>query len=180
MCHIYRLSIECSIFPHKWKIATIVPLYKGGGNDNVSNYRPVSLLPVPGKIIEKMVHDHMMEFFENNNILSEYQFGFRKNHSTIDSIATLVDNILHSVNDGKVTLAAFIDFKKAFDTVNHNILLKKLLYMGIRGPILYWIKNYLAKRVQRTICNGKLSELQNIICGVPQGSILGPYSFWFM
>ena len=177
LCHIFNLSIEFSTFPLKWKIATIVPLYKGGGNDDVSNFRPVSLLPVPGKILEKLVHSHMMEFFEINNILSEYQFGFRKNHSTIDSIATLVENILHSVNEGEVTLAAFIDLKKAFDTVNHNILLEKLYYMGIRGPILIWIKSYLANRMQRTICNGKLSGLNDIKCGVPQGSIIGPLFF---
>ena len=84
---------------------------------------------------------------------------------------------MHSVNDGKVTLAAFIDFKKAFDTVNHKILLEKLFYLGIRGPILIWIQDYLTNRVQRTICNGKLSKLNNIKCGVPQGSILGPLFF---
>ena len=177
LCHIFKLSIEFGLFPKKWKIATIVPLYKGGGNDEVSNYRPVSLLPIPGKILEKLIHNHMMEYFENNKILSEYQFGFRKNHSTIDSIATLTDNILKSVNEGKVTLAAFIDFKKAFDTVNHNILLEKLYYLGIKGSLLTWIKNYLTNRVQRTICNGKLSGLNDIICGVPQGSILGPLFF---
>ena len=177
ICHIFNRSIEFSIFPQRWKIATIVPLYKGGGNDEVSNYRPVSLLPVPGKILEKLIHDHLMEFFENNHILSDFQFGFRKNHSTLDSIATLVDNILHSVNDGNVILAAFIDFKKAFDTVNHNILLEKLFYLGIRGPLLAWIQDYLSRRVQRTICNGKLSDLKGIKCGVPQGSILGPLFF---
>ena len=177
VCHIFNLSIEFNTFPQRWKLATIVPLYKGGGNDAVSNYRPVSLLPIPGKILEKLIHDHIMKFFENNNILSEYQFGFRKNHSTTDSIATLVDNILHSVNDGKVTLAAFIDFKKAFDTVNHNILLEKLFYMGIRGPLLTWIKHYLSNRIQRTICNGKLSGTNDIVSGVPQGSILGPLFF---
>ena len=177
ICHIFKLSIEFGIFPHYWKIATIVPLYKGGGNDEVSNYRPVSLLPIPGKLLEKLIHDHLMDFFENNNILSNYQFGFRKNHSTIDSVATLVDNILHSINNGKVTLAAFIDFKKAFDTVNHNILLEKLYCLGIRGPLLIWIQNYISNRCQRTICNGNLSELKDIKCGVPQGSILGPLFF---
>ena len=177
LCHIFKLSIEFGVFPKKWKIATIVALYKGGGNDNVSNYRPVSLLPVPGKLLEKLVHDHMMEFFENNNILSEYQYGFRKKHSTVDSIATLVDSLLNSINNGDVALAAFIDFKKAFDTVNHNILLEKLLYLGIRGNILLWIKNYISERVQRTICNGVLSGLNDIKCGVPQGSILGPLFF---
>ena len=177
LCHIFELSLQYGVFPNEWKIATIVPLYKGGGNEEVSNYRPVSLLPVPGKILEKIIHDHIMKFFENNKILSEFQYGFRKNHSTIDSIANLVDNILYSVNRGEVTLAAFIDFKKAFDTVNHNILLEKLFYMGIRGPLLNWIKNYLSARVQRTICNGNLSNLQYITCGDPQGSILGPLFF---
>ena len=89
ICHIFDLSIKLGIFPDQWKIATVVPLFKGGMKENVSNYRPVSLLPVPGKILEKLIHNQIMSFFIENNSLCEHQSGFRPNHSTIDSIANL-------------------------------------------------------------------------------------------
>ena len=175
--HIFELSVKSGIFPDLWKIATVVPLFKGGQKENVSNYRPVSLLPIPGKILEKLIHIQIMTFFTKHNSLCEHQSGFRPNHSTLNSIVNLTNDIFESVNNNKVTLAAFIDLKKAFDTVNHNILIKKLENMGIRGINLLWIKNYLDNRQQRTVCNNTLSKLDKIKCGVPQGSILGPLFF---
>ena len=177
LSYIMRLSIKSNIFPDKWKIATVVPLFKGGKKEDVSNYRPVSLLPVPGKILEKIVHDHMMKFFDANNILCDKQNGFRPNHSTTNSIIDLTNDLFNTINRGNVAMAIFVDLKKAFDTVNHKILLEKLNYMGIRGNILAWIENYLHNRYQKTICNSTLSELGRIKCGVPQGSILGPLFF---
>ena len=175
--YIMETSINTCIFPEKWKIATVVPLFKGGKKEDVSNYRPVSLLPVPGKILEKLVHDHIMKFFEINNSLCEKQNGFRPNHSTTNSIVDLTNDLFNAINCGQITLAAFIDLKKAFDTVNHKILLEKLYYMGIRDEMLSWIEDYLRKRYQKTICNSTLSSLGEIKCGVPQGSILGPLFF---
>ena len=177
ICFIFEKSIGKAIFPDLWKIATVVPLHKGGTKEDVSNYRPVSLLPVPGKILEKLIHNQMMSFFNENNLLCEHQSGFRPNHSTINSVANLTNDIFDSINNGKVTLAAFIDLKKAFDTVNHIILLEKLERMGIRDINLKWIKNYLDNRFQKTICNSNLSKMDKIKCGVPQGSILGPLFF---
>ena len=177
LSYILERSIITCIFPDKWKIATVVPLFKGGVKENVSNYRPVSLLPVPGKILEKIFHDHLMKFFDDNNSLCEKQNGFRPHHSTTNSIVELTNDIYNEINCGNVTLAAFIDLKKAFDTVNHNILLEKLNYMGIKGDTLSWIKSYLNNRYQKTICNSTLSDLGKIKCGVPQGSILGPLFF---
>ena len=143
LCYIFEKSIESSIYPDKWKIATVVPLFIGGVKEDISNYRPVSLLPVPGKILEKIVHDQMMSFLKNNDSLCEKQNGFRPNHSTINSIVDLTDDIfiiINNINNGIVTLSAFIDLKKAFDTVNHNILLEKLSYMGIKRNTISWIK----------------------------------------
>ena len=177
ICYIFDISIAQGIFPDLWKVATVVPLFKGGTKEDISNYRPVSLLPVPGKILEKLIHNQMMTFFNKNSILCENQNGFRPNHSTLNSIANLTNDIYESINNGKVILAAFIDLKKAFDTVNHEILIKKLEHMGIRENSLKWIKSYLSNRFQRTICNNKLSKLDKIKCGVPQGSILGPLFF---
>ena len=177
LCYTFEKSIEKCIFPDKWKIATVVPLFKGGVKEEVSNYRPVSLLPIPGKILEKIVHNKMTQFFNKNNSLCDKQNGFRPKHSTINSIVDLTNDIFSDINNGMVTLSVFIDLKKAFDTVNHNILLEKLYYMGIKGDTIIWIKSYLYNRFQKTICNSNLSNIRNIKCGVPQGSILGPLFF---
>ena len=175
--HIFKESLNSGLFPDKWKIATVVPIFKNGNKSDVSNYRPISLLPIPGKIFEDIIHKHISYHLEDNSYLSSKQNGFRKGHSTLDGIVNFTSDIFESVNKGEYTLAAFIDLKKAFDTVNHNILLEKLNYAGIKNNLLKLIKNYLTNRSQRTICNGKLSEIQDITCGVPQGSILGPLFF---
>ena len=175
--HIFEKSIQNGIFPDEWKIATIIPIFKNGDKGNVSNYRPVSLLPIPGKILEKLFHYHLTNFLEQNKFLSEKQNGFRKNCSTLNSIVNLTNDVFESINNGEYTIAAFIDLKKAFDTVNHKILLKKLYYAGIRNNTWKWIENYLHNRVQKTFCNGIKSENGYVTFGVPQGSILGPLFF---
>ena len=118
-----------------------------------------------------------MSFFDENNILCDHQNGFRPNRSTMDSIVKLTNDLFGSINNKEVILAAFIDLKKAFDTVNHNILLEKLNNMGIRNQTVLWIKSYLGNRMQRTISNNVFSNLDVVQCGVPQGSILGPLFF---
>ena len=175
--HIFKESLNTGIFPYKWKIATVVPIFKNGNKSDVSNYRPISLLPVPGKIFEDILHKHISYLFENINYLSSKQNGFRKGHSTLDGIVNFTSDIFESINKGEYTLAAFIDLKKAFDTVNHNILLEKLNYAGIKNNLLNLMKSYLSNRSQRTICNGIISDVKDITCGVPQGSILGPLFF---
>ena len=175
--HIFKESFSTGIFPEKWKIATVVPIFKNGNKSDVSNYRPISLLPVPGKIFEHVLHDHISYFLERINYRSYKQNGFRKKHSTLDGIVNFTSDIFQSIDRGEYTLAAFIDLKKAFDTVNHNIHLEKLNYAGIKNKLLKLIKSYLTNRSQRTFCNGKLSKVQDITCGVPQGLILGPLFF---
>ena len=177
LCYIFNQSIKTCKFPDKWKVATIVPIFKGGNKEDVSNYRPVSLLPVTGKIFEKLIHYQIVNYLDNNEFLSNKQNGFRKGRSTLDSIVNFTSDIFENINDSKFTIATFIDLKKAFDTVNHKILLEKLLLAGINGNTLNLISNYLENRFQKTICNGKLSELNKVTCGVPQGSILGPLFF---
>ena len=129
LMYIFEQSYKLGVFPNEWKNATIVPLFKGGVKENVSNYRPVSLLPIPGKLLERVIHDHIMTFFEKNNLISNMQNGFRKNRSTLSSVIDFTSDIYKSINNKKITLAAFIDLKKAFDTVNHNILMEKLNYL---------------------------------------------------
>ena len=169
LTYIFRKSILTGICPDSWKIATVVPIFKNGNKSDVSNYRPISLLPVPGKLLEKIVYDHISDFLEQNSFLSKKQNGFRKNHSTLDAVVNLTSDIYDSINKGKYTLAAFIDLKKAFDTVNHKILLEKLWYAGVKNSTLNWINNYLINRFQRTICNSTISGISSVTCGVPQG-----------
>ena len=140
LCYIFKLSISLCYFPDSWKLATVVQLFKGGNKEDVSNYRPISSLPIPGKILEKLINDHLMSFFDKHNILCSKQNGFRPNHSTINSIVELTNDIYKEINNNNVTLEAFIDLKKAFDTVNHNILLEKPYYLGVRGDTLTWIE----------------------------------------
>ena len=177
LVYMFNLSLIKKSFPKKWKIATVVPLYKGGNQKDVSNFRPISLLPLPGKLLERIVHSKLSHYLELNEILCNEQCGFRKERSTVHSIVNLTNSLLNAINDCKTCTAVFIDLKKAFDTINHSILLRKLEYMGVKGDLLLWINDYLHDRSQKSIVNGRLSNNLPISCGVPQGSILGPLFF---
>ena len=171
--NVFRIGI----FPDVWKLATVIPLFKGGNAKNVANFRPVSLLPLPSKIIEKIIHNRISNHLEAFGLLDDKQGGFRKNHSTINTIAKLTGDIFEGINNRNMTVACFIDMAKAFDTVNHNILCKKLLKIGVSGILSKLISNYLSNRKQCTLANGITSSYHNIVCGVPKGSILGPLLF---
>ena len=177
LVHLFNMALMEGIFPNAWKVAKVVPLFKGGNRESVVNYRPISLLPLPGKLLEKIVHKRLSEFLEENNFLTDNQGGFRKGYSTVSTIADLTDDLFKEINMGRTTLAAFIDLKKAFDTVNLDILLTKLCLAGVRGTLMKWCRNYLLDRCQKTVANGHTSEILPITCGVPQGSVLGPLFF---
>ena len=177
LVYLFNQSFATDIFPDSWKQATIIPLYKGGNKTDVSTYRPVSLLPLPGKILEKIAHSRLTTFLENHKTISNKQGGFRKGFSTTSSIAELTDILFSNVNRGLTSIAAFVDLRKAFDTVDHSILLRKINCYGVRDSNLKWCANYLTNRTQKTLANGKLSDAKGITCGVPQGSVLGPLFF---
>ena len=174
---IYNLCFQNSCFPKAWKKAIVTPLPKDGDLSLCTNYRPISQLPLPGKILEQIIHNRVDTFCTTNNILNENQGGFRKQHSTISTIATFTDELYNAINNKTFSLVAYIDLSKAFDTINHIILLQKLNKLGIRGKSLGLITNYLNDRYQKAVVNGTESDLKNISCGVPQGSVLGPLLF---
>ena len=142
-----------------------------------SNYRPISVLPLFSKILERIMYNRIINFINKHNILYKYQFGFRKNHSTNMALIILIDKILSAINNGNYVLGIFLDFTKAFDTVNYSILLQKLYKYGIRGIAHKWFENYLSNRKQYVCYNNVNSKYCNINYGVPQGSILGPLLF---
>ena len=173
----FNMSLTSGIFPDEWKVAKVVPLHKGGDRTRITNYRPISLLPLPGKILEKIMHEKLLNYVERYNLLNPNQGGFRLGYSTVETIGELTDDIAYNNNILNNTLVVYIDFKKAFDTVDHSIILNKLSRLGIKGNALKWLESYLSNRKQCTIANNITSDNLPITCGVPQGSILGPFLF---
>ena len=177
LAYICNLSLATGVFPSDWKNAKVVPVFKAGCKSNVENYRPISVLSIVSKIIERAVHDQMYSYLSLNHFLNPSQSGFRSQYSTATTVIDVEDFILKNMDEGKVTGAIFLDLKKAFDTVNHSLLLNKLKKFGIRDIELNWFKSYLNNRMQSVKVGSTLSDLEPINIGIPQGSILGPLLF---
>ena len=177
LTHILNLSIRNGIVPDKMKIAKVIPIFKKGNAQEVGNYRPISLLTSFSKILEKIIYKRTISFLTEFDILSRTQFGFRQKHSTTHALLKFLDKVAHSIDNKLHTIGIFLDFSKAFDTINHKILLQKLFHYGIRGKALEWFDNYLTERKQYVNINGQDSYQRLISCGVPQGSLLGPLLF---
>ena len=177
LTHLINLSITSGIVTVQLKIARVIPLFKSGDKSTFTNYRPVSVLPAFSKIFERVIYNRLLNYLNNYKILSDNQFGFRKHHSTEYALSLLYDKISSAIDNNELTVGIFIDLSKAFDTVNHQILLDKLSYYGIRGVAFNWFASYLSNRHQFVQFNDTSSSQQIIKCGVPQGSILGPLLF---
>ena len=173
----YNGSLTQCTFPLKWKKATIVPLPKVANPKTVSDMRPISLLPFPGKIMEMIVSHRLKSYLDANKLLSKKQHGFRKKKSTLSAIVEFLHDVYRDQSLMQETYVVFLDLKKAFDTVSHKILLNKLKHLGLDQNSINWFQSYLQNRTQRTVINNEISSEQNITYGVPQGSVLGPTLF---
>ena len=174
---IFNLSMRTGTHPDCLKLAMVIPIHKKGSKLEVGNYRPISLLSNINKLLEKIVHERTYNFLEKFNCLYKYQYGFRRGHSTNHALIEITEKIRKALDSKKFACGIFVDLQKAFDTVNHDILLKKLEHYGIRDTSNSWFKSYLDNRKQLVSINSNKSETQLMKHGVPQGSVLGPLLF---
>ena len=175
--YIVNLSLTTGCFPQKWKNARICPVFKGGDNTEPCNYRPISILPILSKILERTVFDQLYPYLNSHSLIYEKQSGFRPNFSTSSALINVTEDWINAIDKGEYVGLIMLDLKKAFDTVNHDILIKKLNNFSISPCVIAWFKNYLTGRIHNTNVNGTSSRQCRSICGIPQGSILGPLLF---
>ena len=177
LCDIFNLSIATGVFPENWKTARVAPICKNGQTNDHSNYRPISVLPFLARLFEKLVYNQLYYYLDKYKLLFSGQSGFRALHSTVTCLLSGTNDWHINIERGKFTANIFIDLKKAVDAVDHAILIKKLFKYGIQGLELQLFESYLSNRHQFTKVNGTESKIGSIICGVPQGSCLGPLLF---
>lgn len=176
LTHIINTSFRSAIIPHQMKQAKVIPIHKAADPHLPENYRPISMLPAFSKVLERLMYNKLTHFLESHNLFYKHQYGFRKSHSTIHPIIHFLNQcaIANNSSPPNSTLAIFCDLSKAFDVLDHKILIHKLSNIGIRGIALKWITNYITDRTQYVNISQTNSNISRILSGVPQGSILGP------
>ena len=171
---IFNQSLVTGIFPSDWKMAKVSPIFKNGSKSDLNNYRPISVIPTVAKIFEKIIYDQLYQYLNENGLLNSGQSGFRSLHSTLTALLETNDNWCVNIDRGLLNGVIFIDLKKAFDTIDHGINLKKLTKYGVDQDALKCLKSYLTNRMQSCNVNNHLFSASPLNCGVPQGSIIGP------
>ena len=175
LSEMFNCSISNNVFPDDLKIGKISPIHKSSDRDNLNNYRPISVIPTIARVFERLLYDQVYIYLTENKLRGQQQFGFRLQlHSTALTLGKSTNQWLMNINNGKLNSVIFLNIKKAFDTVSHNILLLKLSCYGIKDNSLKLIESYMKDRIQCCSVNGHLSSLERINCGVPEGSIVGP------
>ena len=172
--YIFDLSLKSGTFPEKIKIVRVTPVFKSGDTSLMTNYRPISVLPCFSKMLERIMYNRLYKYLTENNLLYCKKFGFQKGHSPEHAILQLVEQINQSFEKNEFNLGVFVDLSKAFDAVDHQILLKKIEYYGIAGNNRRCFENYLKDRQQFISLENNFTKRVTVTCGVPQGSILGP------
>ena len=174
---IYKSCLDKGKFPLEWKNANVAPVHKKNDKQLVKNYCPVSLLPMCGKIFERILYNSLFDFLNQNDLISPAQSGFKPGDSCINQLLSITHEIYHSMDEGYEIRGVFLDISKAFDKVWHEGLVFKLKQNGISGNLLNIFEDFLRNRKQRVVLNGQTSNWENIHAGVSQGSILGPLLF---
>ena len=177
LTRLINLSIQSGCFPTKWKMARVTPLFKDDNQDCRDNFRPISVLSILSKVCEKHVAAFLMDYLVKTSLWYELQSAFRSGHSTESALIRLTDQILFNLDEDKLSGMAFVDFRKAFDVVNHQLLLTKLRLYRVGDPPLSWFESHLSGRQQFVSIDGQRSDSLLIKHGVPQGSVLGPVLF---
>ncbi len=177
LAYIFNISLKTGIFPNKLKTSRVIPIFKNGDRRECNNYRPISLVSSFANVIEKIVSIKLKNYLELNKLLTTNQFGFQNKLSTEHNLIHLTQYVASALNDNKFAIGIFLDLQKAFDVVNHEILLVKLSNLGIKNTELNWFQSYLTGRRQCVDINGQFSSLAPIDISVMQGSILGPLLF---
>ena len=166
---IFNCCLTTGIFPDDWKLAKVTPIFKQGDRSDMNNYRPISVISAIAKVFERIIYNQLSSYLSENNILSQYQSGFRSFHSTMTALLEATDNWAFNIDRGYVNAVVFLDLKKAFDTVDHPILLSKLYLYGVIGNAYELLSSYLDNRTQRCAVNGVISNTCTLTCGIPSG-----------
>jgi hypothetical protein len=178
---ILNLSLTIGIYVNEWKQARVTPIYKSGDKRLCENYRPISILPIVSKAFEKEVFRQVYTYLSVNSLLSKFQHGFRPKHSTVTALIQMCDEWLENMDNGKINGVVFVDIKKAFDSINHCVLLNKMNeQFGIFGSELKWFESYLMNRVQQCSINGKLSDKKGLTVECPRVLYWGSCYFYYI